>query len=655
MQTRLARWFIGLKRQHKAIILISADIFFIVFALWAALSLRWGEFYIPKGDQWYLFAVAPFIAIPIFIKLGLYRAIIRYIEIKALWTIIQATSLYALVFAFVLFESAIKVIPRTVPPLNWLLIMLLIGSSRFFARWWLGETYFRLSGIRGSADTYKKNVVIYGAGSAGVQLASALAHGREFKVVAFIDDDKSLHKRKVNGLRIYGLSSLGYLIDRHQISDVLLAMPSVKRSRISELIHLLEPYALHVLSMPGLSDIAQGKVTVDALQEVDIADLLGRDCVAPDQSLMEASISGKVVMVTGAGGSIGSELCRQIIQLQPATLILFEVSEFGLYAIEKELLYLLTKINPIKPIDIITLLGSVTDANRLEKICTLYKVQTIYHAAAYKHVPMVEKNPGEAVWNNIFGTLKTAQAAINANVELFVLISTDKAVRPTNTMGATKRFAELILQALSLDKKHNTRFTMVRFGNVLGSSGSVVPLFREQIARGGPITITDARIIRYFMTIPEASQLVIQAGSLSQGGDVFVLDMGEPIRILDLAKRMIHLSGLEIKDDAHPEGEIAISYTGLRPGEKLYEELLIGDNVSDTCHPRIMRAEELIIPWEELEKRLDSLAKATTNDDYEQVRSILMQSVSGFAPQCKISDLLWQQGHVATKTAHTNP
>ena len=655
MQTRLARWFIGLKRQHKAIILISADIFFIVFALWAALSLRWGEFYIPKGDQWYLFAVAPFIAIPIFIKLGLYRAIIRYIEIKALWTIIQATSLYALVFAFVLFESAIKVIPRTVPPLNWLLIMLLIGSSRFFARWWLGETYFRLSGIRGSADIYKKNVVIYGAGSAGVQLASALAHGREFKVVAFIDDDKSLHKRKVNGLRIYALSSLGYLIDRYQISDVLLAMPSVKRSRISELIHLLEPYALHVLSMPGLSDIAQGKVTVDALQEVDIADLLGRDCVAPDQSLMEASISGKVVMVTGAGGSIGSELCRQIIQLQPATLILFEVSEFGLYAIEKELLYLLTKINPIKPIDIITLLGSVTDANRLEKICTLYKVQTIYHAAAYKHVPMVEKNPGEAVWNNIFGTLKTAQAAINANVELFVLISTDKAVRPTNTMGATKRFAELILQALSLDKKHNTRFTMVRFGNVLGSSGSVVPLFREQIARGGPITITDARIIRYFMTIPEASQLVIQAGSLGQGGDVFVLDMGEPIRILDLAKRMIHLSGLEIKDDAHPEGEIAISYTGLRPGEKLYEELLIGDNVSDTRHPRIMRAEELIIPWEELEKLLDSLAKATTNDDYEQVRSILMNAVSGFAPQCKISDLLWQQRHITSKEAHTNP
>ena len=655
MQTRLARWFIGLKRQHKAIILISADIFFIVFALWAALSLRWGELYIPKGDQWYLFAVAPFIAIPIFIKLGLYRAIIRYIEIKALWTITQATSLYALVFAFVLFESAIKVIPRTVPPLNWLLIMLLIGSSRFFARWWLGETYFRLSGIRGSADIYKKNVVIYGAGRAGVQLASALAHGREFKVVAFIDDDKSLHKRKVNGLRIYALSSLGYLIDRYQISDVLLAMPSVKRSRISELIHLLEPYALHVLSMPGLSDIAQGKVTVDALQEVDIADLLGRDCVAPDQSLMEASISGKVVMVTGAGGSIGSELCRQIIQLQPATLILFEVSEFGLYAIEKELLYLLTKINPIKPIDIITLLGSVTYANRLEKICTLYKVQTIYHAAAYKHVPMVEKNPGEAVWNNIFGTLKTAQAAINANVELFVLISTDKAVRPTNTMGATKRFAELILQALSLDKKHNTRFTMVRFGNVLGSSGSVVPLFREQIARGGPITITDARIIRYFMTIPEASQLVIQAGSLGQGGDVFVLDMGEPIRILDLAKRMIHLSGLEIKDDAHPEGEIAISYTGLRPGEKLYEELLIGDNVSDTRHPRIMRAEELIIPWEELEKLLDSLAKATTNDDYEQVRSILMNAVSGFAPQCKISDLLWQQRHITSKEAHTNP
>ena len=644
MQARLANWFIGLQRRNKAIILISADVFFVLLALWSAFSLRWGVFYIPKGDEWYLFAVAPVIAVPIFVRLGLYRAIIRYIEIRALWTIIQATTLYALVFAFVLYESGIKVIPRTVSPLNWLIVMLLVGSSRFFARWWLGETYFRQGGGRSATELRKKNVVIYGAGSAGVQLAYALAHGRDFRPVAFIDDDKLLHRRKINGLRIYPLSSLSYLIDRHQVSDVLLAMPSANRARISELIRLLEPYAVHVMSMPGLSDIAQGRVTVDALQEVDIADLLGRNPVAPDQSLLHATISGKVVMVTGAGGSIGSELCRQIIKLQPLALILFEVSEFGLYAIEKELNHLLTKTKNFKDIEIITVLGSVTNAKRIEKVCKAFKVQTIYHAAAYKHVPMVEKNPGEAVWNNIFGTLHTAQAAISAGVELFVLISTDKAVRPTNTMGATKRFAELILQALSLEAglKHETRFTMVRFGNVLGSSGSVVPLFREQIARGGPVTVTDARIIRYFMTIPEASQLVIQAGALGQGGDVFVLDMGEPIRIIDLAKRMIHLSGLEIKDEDHPSGEIEISFTGLRPGEKLYEELLIGDDVSETSHPRIMRAEEQIIPWVELEKMLETLEKAAKDDDFVRVREVLKRAVSGFVPQCEIGDLLWK-------------
>ena len=645
-QSGLAQWFIGLQRRNKAFILISADVFFVVLALWAAFSLRWGELYVPKGDEWYLFAVAPILAVPIFGKLGLYRAIIRYIEIRALWTIIQATTLYALVFAFVLYESGIKFVPRTVSPLNWLIVMLLVGSSRFFARWWLGETYFRLSGGRNAADLRKKNVVIYGAGSAGIQLASALEHGHDFRPVAFIDDDKLLHKRKINGLRIYPFTSLSYLIERYQVSDVLLAMPSAKRAHISELIRLLEPYAVHVMSMPGLADIAQGKVTVDTLQEVDIADLLGRDPVAPDQSLLHASVSGKVVMVTGAGGSIGSELCRQIIQLQPHALILFELSEFALYAIEKELNHLVTKSQDPKPIDIIAILGSVANAKRIAKVCKVFKVQTIYHAAAYKHVPMVEKNPGEAVWNNIFGTFRAAQAAINADVELFVLISTDKAVRPTNTMGATKRFAELILQALSLEAgfKHKTRFTMVRFGNVLGSSGSVVPLFREQIARGGPVTVTDARIIRYFMTIPEAAQLVIQAGALGHGGDVFVLDMGEPIRILDLAKRMVHLSGLEIKDDAHPAGEIAISFTGLRPGEKLYEELLIGDHVAETIHPRIMRAEEQVIPWIELEKMLAILEQAANDDDFERVRAVLTQAVSGFVPQCEIGDLLWSRG-----------
>ncbi|MGZ8158881.1 MAG: polysaccharide biosynthesis protein [Methylobacter sp.] len=645
MRSRLANWFIGLARQKKAFILISADVLFAVFALWTAFALRWGELYIPKDDEWYLFAAAPVIAVPIFVKLGLYRAIIRYIEVRALWTIIQATTLYALVFAFVLYESGIRGVPRTVLPLNWLNMMLLVGGSRFFARWWLGEVYLNLGGGRGVKTHRKRNVVIYGAGSAGVQLASALGYGREFKPVAFIDDDVRLHKQKVNGLRIYPLSSLRYLIERHQVSDVLLAMPSANRARKSEIIRLLEPFAIHVMSMPGLSDIAQGKVTVDALQEVDIADLLGRDAVAPDQSLLHANIAGKVVMVTGAGGSIGSELCRQILRLQPSSLILFEISEFALYAIEKELLHLLTKAKNAEEITLIPVLGSVVNNGRIEKVCKTFRVQTIYHAAAYKHVPMVERNPGEAIWNNVFGTLRAASAAIKAGVETFVLISTDKAVRPTNTMGATKRFAELILQALSLDADHNakTRFTMVRFGNVLGSSGSVVPLFKEQIARGGPVTVTDERIIRYFMTIPEAAQLVIQAGAMGMGGDVFVLDMGEPIRIVDLAKRMIHLSGLEIKDSEHPDGDIEISFTGLRSGEKLYEELLIGDDVSKTDHSRIMRAQEHVIPWAGLEIMLAALEQATKDDDFVRIREVLADAVAGFVPQCEIEDILWKE------------
>lgn len=643
MRSNTRTWFIGLQRQIKVFILISADVLFAMFALWAALSLRWGWLYIPKGDEWYLFAAAPAIAVPIFVKLGLYRAIIRYIEIRALWTIIQATTLYALVFAFVLYETGIKGIPRTVLPLNWLNMMLLVGGSRFFARWWLGEVYLNLGGGREVKSHRKKNVVIYGAGNAGVQLASALGYGREFRPVAFIDDDVLLHKQKLNGLRIYPLSSLRYLIERYQVSDVLLAMPSANRGRKGDIIRLLEPFAIHVMSMPGLSDIAQGKVTVDALQEVDITDLLGREAVAPDQALLQANITGKVVMVTGAGGSIGSELCRQIIRLQPESLILFEISEFALYAIEKELHHQLTKKINAEEIKLVPVLGSVVNKGRIEKVCKTFRVQTIYHAAAYKHVPMVEKNPGEAIWNNVFGTLRAAQAAIKAGVETFVLISTDKAVRPTNTMGATKRFAELILQALSAIDNSPTRFTMVRFGNVLGSSGSVVPLFKEQIARGGPVTVTDKRITRYFMTIPEASQLVIQAGAMGQGGDVFVLDMGEPIRIVDLAKRMIHLSGLEIKDAEHLGGDIEISFTGLRPGEKLYEELLIGDNVSKTDHARIMRAQEHIIPWAELETMLARLEQAAKVDDFDMIRDVLTDAVAGFVPQCEIEDVLWKE------------
>jgi len=645
MGSQLAHWFIGLSRRSKAAILISADTCFACLAFWAAFSLRLGYFYVPKGDVWFLFAAAPIIALPIFLKLGLYRAIIRYIEIRALWTIIQACTLYALVFALVLYQSGIKGVPRTVTPLNWLNMIMLVASSRFFMRWWLGEIYMSLSGTKLVDKHSKRKVVIYGAGSAGVQLAAALDHGVEFKPVAFIDDDLSLQRQKVNGLRIYPLSSLSYLIERHKLADVLLAIPSAPRSRKSEIIRLLEPYAVHVMTMPGLSDIAQGKVKVDALQEIDIGDLLGRDSVSPDISLLSANSAGKIVMVTGAGGSIGSELCRQLIQLQPKSLVLFELCEYALYAVEKDLHSQYAKTHPDRQIEIISVLGSVRDQERIERVCKAFAVQTIYHAAAYKHVPMVEKNPGEAIWNNVFGTLNTAKAAISAGVETFVLISTDKAVRPTNTMGATKRVAELILQALSKESQvhHQTRFTMVRFGNVLDSSGSVVPLFRDQIAKGGPVTVTDERVIRYFMTIPEAAQLVIQAGAMGVGGDVFVLDMGEPVRIVDLAKRMIHLSGLEVKDNSHPEGEIEISYIGLRPGEKLYEELLIGDNVSETAHNRIMRAEEQVIPWAELQVLLTKLENATKDEDFESVRAILKYAVTGFVPQCGVEDLLWKR------------
>ncbi len=638
---KLAYWFITLPRRSKAGILISADVLFSVFSLWLAFSLRLGEWYVPKGYVWLLFFIGPVLAVPIFLKFGLYRAIIRYIGGRVLWVIFQSVTLYSLIFTVVVFQTGIGLVPRTVPPLNWLILLLLIGGSRFFARWWLADTYSRLGG-NVAKDCRVKKVIIYGAGSAGVQLSLALAYGQEFNPVAFLDDDKQLHKQKVNGLRIYPLSSLSYLIERHGVTEVLLAIPSATRARRSEVIRLLEPYPVHVRTIPGMADIAQGNVKVDELQEVDIADLLGRDTVAPDQALFDTNIVGKSVLVTGAGGSIGSELCRQIIQLQPEKLILFELNEFALYSIDKELKHALSQHKKDPGFEVIPIIGSVTDEGRVEKVCKVFNIQTIYHAAAYKHVPLVEQNPCEAIKSNVFGTFSVALAAINSKVETFVLISTDKAVRPANMMGATKRFAELVLQGLSQGKQHSTRFTMVRFGNVLGSSGSVIPLFREQIARGGPVTVTDPRVLRYFMTIQEAAQLVIQAGAMGLGGDVFVLDMGGPIHIVDLAKRMIKLSGLEVKDENHPEGEIEIRYTGLRPGEKLYEELVIGDNVSDTAHRRILRAEEDVIPWPELNDRLEWLKTAVDNDDFAGIMLLLKQSVSGFTPQGGVRDLLWR-------------
>ncbi len=601
--------------------------------LFVAFSIRLDQLYVPPLQQIWIFAAAPLISTPIFIRFGLYKAIIRYIGFKALWAVVKSVLLYSAIWSLLVLMLKTEGVPRSVYVLNCLLAILFIGGSRMIARWlFIGQIASR---VKGSAVA-RKNVVIYGAGSAGMQLAVALNMGCEQIPIAFIDDNQALHNLHINGLRVYGFSRLSYLIEMFRIDEVLLALPSISKKRRQEIIAMLEPYAVHVRTIPGVSEMAQGKVKVEDIREIDIGDLLGRDSVEPNLELLNKNIKQKVVLVTGAGGSIGSELCRQIITHKPTRLILFEQSEFQLYAIEKELRKLSTSV------ELIPVLGSVANLKRMTEVCHAFCVQTIYHAAAYKHVPMVERNPGEAVYNNILGTLRAAQAAVEADVETFVLISTDKAVRPTNTMGATKRFAELILQALSLDKKlsKKTRFTMVRFGNVLGSSGSVVPLFREQISHGGPVTVTDSKIIRYFMTIPEAAELVIQAGAMGRGGDVFVLDMGEPVKIIDLARRMIRLSGFEVQDEDNPNGDIEITFTGLRPGEKLYEELLIGDNVSPTEHEKIMRAEEEVIDWKELSSLIHDLQAVTDKGDYAGVRDILQKTVSGYTPQCDVMDEL---------------
>lgn len=629
--SHLMQWFLDRPRSTKRIISILVDYSVVMFALWLAYSLRLSRVYIPPVDQLWLFLIAPLIAIPIFIKLGLYRAIVRYIGLDVMWTIIKAVALFTLIFAtvVVLAGSEAGLVPRTVYAINALLLISLVGGLRVYAR---ALFISRHSHSKTELERYIPPVLIYGAGQAGAQLAALLKMGRQMRPIAFIDDEPSLHKQQINGLAVYRPKDLVKLIDRYKIRDILLAMPSASRSRRNEILQSLEDYPVHIRTLPDLTDIAEGKLEVSDIQEVDIADLLGREPVPADQQLLHANITDKTVMVTGAGGSIGSELCRQIIKLAPAKLILFEISEYALYRIEQELR------NADSDITLITMLGSVVDTQRLTTVCQRFAVQTIYHAAAYKHVPMVEKNSSEGIRNNVFGTLHCAQAAIAAKVETFVLISTDKAVRPTNTMGASKRMAELVLQALA--KHSETRFTMVRFGNVLGSSGSVVPLFRKQIAKGGPVTVTHPDIIRYFMTIPEAAELVIQAGALGEGGDVFVLDMGVAVKILDLAKRMIHLSGFSVKDAANPEGDIEIIFTGLRPGEKLYEELLIGENVRATIHSKIMRAEERVIDWKDLERILNALQQATEQADYKAVRNLLLTHVDGFAPQCEIDDWL---------------
>jgi FlaA1/EpsC-like NDP-sugar epimerase len=618
---------IKLSRINKQLILLFVDSVVIIGILLVSFSIRLGYWYFPQSDLIWVIFGAPVVASIIFIRFGLYRAVIRYIGFKALWTVVQAVSLYALVWGVIGFMVALDGIPRSVILINWVLSLLAIGGLRVVA----------CALLDGKVDERKNRVLVYGAGDAGVQLVSALEHSKEYKSVGLIDDAKELHGHQIKGLSVFSVDEIGSVINKLKVDEVLIAMPSASRTKRLDIIDKLASYPVLVRMLPGVSELAQGKVNISDLREVSIKDLLGREAVTANQELLSKNISNKVVMVTGAGGSIGSELCRQILFLKPKNIILYEMNELALYTIEKEL-----SNTCVHSVNIYPILGSVNNKNRLSKVFNRFKVDTIYHTAAYKHVPMVEFNNTEGVDNNIFGTLNCAQVAIKSGVKTFVLISTDKAVHPTNTMGATKRSAELVLQALSA-KQNITKFSMVRFGNVLGSSGSVIPLFKQQIKTGGPITVTDKNIIRYFMTISEAVELVIQAGAMGTGGDVFVLDMGKPVKIYDLAKKMIRLSGLEIKDKLHPDGDIEIKYTGLRPGEKLYEELLIGDNVSDTDNPLIMRAEEYMLDWSDLKPILDDLKIATTNCDHSKLRKVLIQLVPEFKPQCEISDVLYSK------------
>lgn len=570
---------------------------------------------------------------PIFIVSGLYRAIFRYSGWPALLAVARAVGVYGLLYAAVFAAIGVPGVPRTVGIIQPILLLLFVGASRALARVWLGSQY--LSILKHAS---RPKVLIYGAGNSGRQLAVAMANSYEMKVVGFLDDDDRLHGHVLNGLPIYNPADLPNLVSTLTVSDVLLAIPSVSRRRRNEILSQIRSAHVSVRTLPSVTELAQGKVSISDLRELDIDDLLGRELVMPNHILLAMNVRSKVVMVTGAGGSIGSELCRQILAVGPSKLLLIEQSEFALYAIHQELEEKQTNHTTT----LVPLLASVQDDDRMHEIMSTWHPDTIYHAAAYKHVPLVEHNPAEGIKNNVLGTLRTAQAAAENGVSDFVLISTDKAVRPTNIMGASKRLAEMALQALAANKP-NTKFSMVRFGNVLGSSGSVVPKFRQQIRDGGPITLTHPEITRYFMTIPEASQLVIQAGAMAKGGDVFVLDMGQSVKIIDLARRMIELSGLTVKDEQNPDGDIEIEITGLRPGEKLYEELLIGDNPKPTSHPRIMKAHEDFMAWADLESKLRTLELALSVNDVGVIRAVIVQLVPGYTPNDEIVDWVFME------------
>ena len=623
---------LGLPRAAKRFVALSVDLGLCVLTVWLAYYLRFGEFVALSGVALWAVGASIGIALPIFIVSGLYRAIFRYSGWPALLAVARAVGIYGLLYASVFIAVGVAGVPRTVGIIQPMLLLLFVGASRALARVWLGDQY--LSILKRAS---RPKVLIYGAGTTGRQLATAMANSHEMQVAGFLDDDDRLHGHVLNGQPIYNPADLDNLATTLNISDVLLAMPSLSRRRRNEILSQVRSARVAVRTLPSVNDLAQGKVSISDLRELDIDDLLGREPVAPNHILLAKNIVGKVVLVTGAGGSIGSELCRQILAVVPAKLLLIEQSEFALYAIHQELEEKLAALDGVTPPVLLPLLASVQDDDRMREIMSTWHPDMVYHAAAYKHVPLVEHNPAAGIKNNVLGTLRTAQAAAENGVTDFVLISTDKAVRPTNIMGATKRLAEMVLQAHA-QLQSQTCFSMVRFGNVLGSSGSVVPLFREQIKNGGPITLTHADITRYFMTIPEAAQLVIQAGAMGTGGDVFVLDMGEPVKIIDLARRMVELSGLTVRDVQNPTGDIELAVMGLRPGEKLFEELLIGDNPESTPHLRIMKAHEQFLPWTELKVALNELRKAMRTNDVPMTRDLLQQLVNGYQANGDVVD-----------------
>ncbi|MGB6056006.1 MAG: nucleoside-diphosphate sugar epimerase/dehydratase [Burkholderiaceae bacterium] len=635
--------FLDLSRFHKQVIAAVADFVFLPLTFLVAMWLRHDEVNISLISQYFwLILATPFISIPIFIRLGLYRAVIRFIDHKIVYVVVSGVTLSLVLLAALATFLHLSSYSRGVFGIYWVCAILYVAASRFLARGY----FLHASGANGAVGATR--VAIYGAGQAGIQLASALRSVQDYVPVAFIDDKRELQGATIGGIKVYPSNALAALIRQKKIKEVLLALPSQTRQRQKQILEKLEPLKIKIKVTPPIESLINGELRLQDVRDIEIEDLLGRDAVMPDSQLISACITGKSVLVTGAGGSIGSELCRQIIALRPTRLVLLEMSEFALYSIKSELTSLRTALGI--EIEVTPFLGSVLEQEKCKRILRTFAVDTVYHAAAYKHVPLVEHNPIEGIRNNVFGTLSVAQAAMNAGVKNFVLISTDKAVRPTNVMGSTKRLAELILQAFARQQTA-TRFCMVRFGNVLGSSGSVVPLFRKQIMAGGPITVTHPEITRYFMTIPEAAQLVLQAGAMGAGGDVFVLDMGEPVKIVDLARRMVHLSGLEVKAEAAADDGIEIRYVGLRPGEKLYEELLIGEDVEGTEHPLIMRAQEVEIPWPQLQELLTELTQACDQFEYEEVRALLLRAVAGYAPQCDIEDFLWCAQDKRTKLA----